>query len=233
METAAQLLEEIPADQKNKIARFLEGQGYKELALEVATDPEHRFELALALNSLDVALEIAREADVEHKWKTVGDAAIAAWDITLAKECYSNAKDLSSLLLLYTALGDVAGLRQVAELAAESGSNNVAFSCLWQIGDIDGCVGLLSKADRYPEAALFSKTYKPSIAAEAAEQWKLSLLTAAQKDKQKLMSGRRRSLKPLVYPGLTRICSQSGSNSYNWRLTEIKMAVVWARTVCS
>ncbi|RVD90047.1 uncharacterized protein DFL_001030 [Arthrobotrys flagrans] len=202
MEAAAQLLEEIPADQKNKIARFLEGQGYKELALEVATDPEHRFELALALNSLDVALEIAKEADVEHKWKTVGDAAINAWDITLAKECYSNAKDLSSLLLLYTALGDVAGLKRVAELAVESGSNNVAFSCLWQIGDIDGCVRLLSKADRYPEAALFSKTYKPSIATEAAEQWKLSLLTAAQKDKQKIDVGKKKIAEAIGIPGV-------------------------------
>ena len=64
MDTAAELLEDIPADQKNKVARFLEGQGYKEMALEVATDPEHRFDLALSLNNLPIALEIAREADV-------------------------------------------------------------------------------------------------------------------------------------------------------------------------
>ena len=69
---AQNLLSEIPQDQMNKIARFLEGQGHKELALEVATDPEHRFELALGLNNLEIALEIAREADVEHKWKIVG-----------------------------------------------------------------------------------------------------------------------------------------------------------------
>src|ERR1700753_1119248 len=30
MDSAAELLESIPDDQKNKIARFLEGQGYKE-----------------------------------------------------------------------------------------------------------------------------------------------------------------------------------------------------------
>lgn len=77
METAQELLPTIPADQLNKIARFLEGQGHKELALEVATDPEHKFELALGLGQLDTALELAREADVEHKWKTVGDAALA------------------------------------------------------------------------------------------------------------------------------------------------------------
>src|SRR5882757_1355472 len=60
MESASELLPSIPADQLNKIARFLEGQGHKELALEVATDPEHKFELALALGRLQIALELAR-----------------------------------------------------------------------------------------------------------------------------------------------------------------------------
>lgn len=201
METAAQLLEDIPADQKNKIARFLEGQGYKELALEVATDTEHRFELALALNNLEVALEIARKADAEHKWKTVGDAAINGWDISLAQECYTNAKDLSSLLLLYTATGDVNGLKHVASLAEEAGANNVAFSCLWQIGDVDGCVALLSKADRYAEASLFSKTFKPSIAADAANKWKESLISTAQKDKQKPDVGKKKIAEAIGVPG--------------------------------
>lgn len=54
------------------MARFLEGQGLKDLALEVATDPDHKFDLALSLNRLDIALELARAADVEHKWKSVG-----------------------------------------------------------------------------------------------------------------------------------------------------------------
>ena len=65
MDAAAELLADIPEDQMNKIARFLEGQGHKELALEVATDAEHRFDLALGLGQLEIALEIAREADVE------------------------------------------------------------------------------------------------------------------------------------------------------------------------
>jgi coatomer subunit beta' len=39
-EAAAEVLQDVPEDQMNKIARFLEGQGYKEQALEVATDPE-------------------------------------------------------------------------------------------------------------------------------------------------------------------------------------------------
>lgn len=175
MDMAAELLKDVPQDQMNKVARFLEGQGYKEMALEVATDPEHRFELALSLNNLDTALEIAREANVEHKWKIVGDAAMAAWNLALAEECFTNAKDFGSLLLLHTASGNRAGLRQLAEQASEAGLQNVAFSSLWSLGDVDGCIDLLVRTNRLAEAVLFAQTYKPSRAPELVVQWKASL----------------------------------------------------------
>ena len=175
LDAAAESLETIPEDQKNKIARFLEGQGYKEMALEVATDPEHRFDLALALNNLDIALNIARETDVEHKWKTVGDAALKAWNIALAEECFVNAKDLGSLLLIYSAASNSTGLRQLSEKANVAGVNNIAFSCLWQLADIDGCIDLLLKTNRTAEAVFFAQTYKPSRCPEVATKWKASL----------------------------------------------------------
>ena len=175
MESAAELLPSIPADQLNKIARFLEGQGHKELALEVATDPEHKFELALALGQLPIALELAKEADVEHKWKTVGDAALAGWDIALAANCFVNAKDLGSLLLLHSSTGDVEGLRALATQASAAGAHNVAFTCLWQLADVGGCIDLLTKTGRTAEAVLFSQTYKPSATANTVKLWKESL----------------------------------------------------------
>ncbi|KAL5359825.1 coatomer WD associated region-domain-containing protein [Aspergillus floccosus] len=175
MEMAAELLKDVPQDQMNKVARFLEGQGYKEMALEVATDAEHRFELALALNNLDIALEIAREANVEHKWKIVGDAALAGWNLSLAQECFANAKDVGSLLLLHTASGNKDGLRKLAEQASEAGLHNVAFSTLWSLGDVDGCIDLLVRTNRLAEAVLFSQTYKPSRTPELAVEWKGSL----------------------------------------------------------
>lgn len=172
MDTAAELLEDIPIDQKNKIARFLEGQGYREMALEVATDPEHRFDLALALNNLPIALSIAREADVEHRWKTVGDAALAGWDLNLAEECFTNARDLGSLLLLHTSTGNTSGLRALTNQADAAGAHNIAFSCLWQLADVDGCIDLLVRTNRAAEAVLFAHSYKPSRTAALVREWK-------------------------------------------------------------
>lgn len=175
METAAELLPSIPEDQLNKIARFLEGQGHKELALEVATDPEHKFDLALSLGQLHIALDIARETDADHKWKTLGDAGLAAWDVPLATECFVKAKDLGSLLLVYSSTSDREGLAKLAEQATEAGAHNVAFSAKWLLGDVEGCIEILKNANRLSEAVLFSQTYKPSLTPELAAAWKESL----------------------------------------------------------
>ncbi|OOQ82762.1 Coatomer subunit beta' [Penicillium brasilianum] len=174
-EAAAEVLQDVPEDQMNKIARFLEGQGYKEQALEVATDPEHRFDLALSLNDLETALEIARVANVEHKWKLIGDAALASWNLALAQECFTQAKDVGSLLLLHTASNNREGLRALAVQASDSGLHNVAFSTLWSLGDVDACIDLLIKTNRIAESVLFAQTYKPSRAPELVVQWKASL----------------------------------------------------------
>ena len=175
LDAAQSLLADIPAPQMNKIARFLEGQGHKELALEVATDPEHRFELALALNNLQIGLEIARQQDTEHKYKTVGDAAMAGWDLETAEEMFVLAKDIGSLLLLYTSSGDKEKLLQLAAQAEDAGSHNIAFGALWSAGDVDGAIGLLQRTGRMSEAVLLSHTYKPSKTQQLATEWKESL----------------------------------------------------------
>lgn len=175
LDSANEMLADIPDDQKNKIARFLEGQGYKEQALEVATDAEHRFDLALALGQLTICLDLARSADVPHKWQTVGDTALASWDMKLAEECYRNSKDLGSLLLLHTSSCDESGLRSLAAQAREAGQHNVSFTCLWQLADLDGCIDLLMETNRTAEAVLFAQTYKPSRAPAIVAAWKAGL----------------------------------------------------------
>jgi coatomer subunit beta' len=175
LDAANEMLPDIPEDQKNKIARFLEGQGYKDQALEIATDSEHRFELALGLGQLQIALQLAREADVEHKWKIVGDAALTSWNLALAVECFKHARDLSSLLLLYTSSADTSGLRELATSAKEAGLHNIAFTALWQLSDVDGCIDLLLDTHRVAEAVLFAQTYKPSRCPEVVAQWKKEL----------------------------------------------------------
>lgn len=65
-------------DQLNGVARFLDGRGMTEEALEIATDPDYRFELAVQLSRLETALDIAEASDSEAKWRQLGELALSS-----------------------------------------------------------------------------------------------------------------------------------------------------------
>ncbi|KAF9355983.1 hypothetical protein BGX26_005876 [Mortierella sp. AD094] len=182
METAATLLPRVPHEQLNKIARFLEAQEHKDLALEVSTDKDHKFDLAIQLGKLDLAVTIAREDESESKWKTLGDRAMEKWRVDLAEECFVNAKDLSGLLLIYTSTGDARGMQMLAGMAKTAGKTNIAFACYLTLGQVEDCIEILIETERIPEAALMARTYLPSAVPRVVKLWKESL-TAAGKTK--------------------------------------------------
>ena len=147
IERANEVLPSIPKEHHNSVARFLESRGMIEEALEVATDPDYRFELAIQLGRLEIAKEIATEVQSESKWKQLGELAMSAGKLDMAEECLKHAMDLSGLLLLYSSLGDAEGLSKLASLAKEQGKNNVAFLCLFMLGRLEECLELL--VERY------------------------------------------------------------------------------------
>ncbi|CAD6961867.1 unnamed protein product, partial [Tilletia caries] len=123
LEAASTMLESVPLDQRNKLARFLETQDHKELALQVTQDPDHKFDLAVSLDDFDTALEIAQtgpQTGSEPRWRTIGDKAIGRWNLSLAQECFEKAKDLNALLLLGISAGDRTLLSRVATQSSTS-----------------------------------------------------------------------------------------------------------------
>ncbi|TIB10874.1 hypothetical protein E3P92_03069 [Wallemia ichthyophaga] len=206
---AENILPRIPADQKNRIARFLEDEGLKELAMSVATDPDQKFDLAVELGKLDEGNALASQsvsADSQNKWRTLGDKALEKWDISLSVECYKKASDLEALLLVYTSSGDKGGMQELAELAIQAGQNNIAFAALLQLGQPGECVDCLLRNQRYAEAGLFASTYCRDKIQECTAAWKSSLL-GEKKDKIAKSIG-----DPENQPELF---SNSNSNSHN------------------
>jgi len=55
----------------------LETNGQRELAFQLTPDLDHKFELAMALNKVHVAKEIAEEQESNEKWRKVGDIALS------------------------------------------------------------------------------------------------------------------------------------------------------------
>ena len=147
----------------------------KQLALEISTDPDHRFDLALSLDALDIALSIAEQTPApenEVKWKAVGDRALSSWKFATAKRAYEHAGDVGALFLLGLAMGDANAVKEVGRLAKGKGLNNIAFAASWQTGDARSAVDLLVDTERASEGALLARTYAPSRVGKAVNAWR-------------------------------------------------------------
>uniref|UniRef100_A0A672H5A5 Coatomer subunit beta' n=1 Tax=Salarias fasciatus TaxID=181472 RepID=A0A672H5A5_SALFA len=179
--TADKVLPTIPKEQRTRVALFLEKQGFRQQALAVSTDPEHRFELALQLGELKTAYQLALEAESEHKWKQLAELATTKCQFSLAQECLHQAQDYGGLLLLATTSGNAAMVGKLAEGAERDGKTNVAFLTYFMQGRVDKCLELLIKTDRLPEAAFLARTYMPSQVPRVVKLWKESLSKVNQK----------------------------------------------------
>jgi coatomer subunit beta' len=168
------------------VAKFLEAQGFKEEALAVSTDTDHKFELACDLGELETGLELMNEImaaepdekdsiDNQAKWKRLSDLALKQSKFELAIKCAESCSDYSGLLLMYTALADADGVRKLAQASADAGKVNIAFLCYHLLGEVEKCVDLLIGCGRLPEAAFFARTYLPSKVDSVMEAWKADL----------------------------------------------------------
>lgn len=175
LEKAEEILPTIPKEHMNSVAKFLESRGMVEDALEIATDLDYKFDLAIQLGRLETAKAIAEESQSESKWKQLGELAMSAGKFEVAGECFDHAKDLSGFLLLHSALGDAKGLAKLAVTAKEQGKINVAFLSLFLLGKVEDCVQLLIDSNRIPEAAFMARTYLPSEVSNVVGLWRNDL----------------------------------------------------------
>lgn len=183
---ADKVLPTIPKEQRTRVAHFLEKQGFKQQALTVSTDPEHRFELALQLGELKIAYQLAVEAESEQKWKQLAELAISKCQFGLAQECLHHAQDYGGLLLLATASGNASMVNKLAEGAERDGKNNVAFMSYFLQGKLDACLELLIRTGRLPEAAFLARTYLPSQVSRVVKLWRENLSKVNQKAAESL-----------------------------------------------
>jgi len=194
-EAANSILQTVPREEHNRIARFLEAQGFKEEALAVATDPEHQFELAIQLGKLQRAHEITVQQPSEARWKQLGDLALLSANLPLAEECLVRAADLPGLLLLYSSTGHAEGIEKLAELSKMKGKLNIAFISSFLRGKTHDCLEMLLAAGRAPEAAFMARTYAPSQVSRMVQLWREQLRTINPKAADSIAD-------PVDYPNL-------------------------------
>jgi len=185
-ETADKVLSTIPKDQCTRIAHFLEKQGFKQQALAVTLDSEHKFDLALQLGDLKIAYTIAKEVESEQKWKLLAEVASKKCEFDLAQECLHKAEDFGSLVLLASASGNAQMMEKLADSSKSKGQNNISFLSYFVLGKLDDCLQLLIDTNRLPEAAFFARTYLPSQITKVVELWREELKKTNEKAAQAL-----------------------------------------------
>lgn len=185
-ETADKVLPTVPKDQCTRVAHFLEKQGFKQQALVVTNDQEHKFDLALQLGELKVAYEIAKESDSEQKWKMLAEMATKKSEFALAQDCLHRAEDFGSLVLLASASGNSSMMSRLADSSKNKGQNNISFLSYFVLGRLDDCLNLLIETDRLPEAAFFARTYLPNQVSRVVGLWRVELAKKNEKAAQAL-----------------------------------------------
>jgi len=195
-DSANELLTSIPQTEYTTVARFLESQGFKEEAMAVTTDPDHKFDLALELNHIDVAHSLLGETQDEEKdstdtmakWKRLSDAALKESNFELCESASLASNDYAGLLLMYTAIGNLDGMEKLAMSAEADGKTNIAFSAYLLTGNVEACANILVATNRLPEAAFFARTYLPSRVDEIVSLWKADLAKISESAAQALAS---------------------------------------------
>jgi len=182
-DAANELLASIPETEYTTVARFLESQGFKEEALAVTVDPDHKFDLALELGHVDVAHTLVNEIEDEEKestesmakWKRLSDAALQDSNFELCEAASIASNDYAGLLLMYSAIGNLDGMETLAKSAEADGKTNIAFTAHFLTGNVEACTNILIETNRLPEAAFFVRTYLPSRTDEIVKLWKEDL----------------------------------------------------------
>lgn len=167
------IISQVPETHVAKIAKYLESMDFKDIAYHVTTDEEHKFDLAVGLNKIRDAYEIAQKDETNYeKLRKVGDISLKIGDLDLAEKCYLKSSDYNSLLLIYSSLGDADGLRKVAQMALKDKKYNIAYQCYFSLAMPRECYEILVEADRIPEAAMFARAYLPSKLTDVMKLWK-------------------------------------------------------------
>lgn len=174
-DTADKILPAIPRDQRNRVAHFLEKQGFTSQAMSISLDLDLKFDLALQLEDVRSAYSIAKQLGSAMRWKQLSELALKKSEFSLLQECLYTAQDFGGLMLLATSAGNRESMVEIEQAASNAGQSNVAFAVNFLLGRCDKCLEILVDTNRLPEAAFFARTYLPSQIPTVVSLWRASL----------------------------------------------------------
>ena len=95
----------LNSSELSKISKILVTLDRTDIAFNIVTDRNLKFDYAVKLARLDDACEIAEELNEDDKWQKIGDLCMQEGDFDRAEYCFKKSSDYTSLFLIYSSLG--------------------------------------------------------------------------------------------------------------------------------
>lgn len=141
------------------LVKFLQTNGYSEVALHFVNDKETRLQLALECGDFDIAIEMAMSLDKEEYWNLLGDEALKRGKISITEMAYQRTKNFEKLSFLYLITGNRENLGKMIRIS-EIRENTLAIyqNSLYYGSPIDR-IKALKNAGIYPLAYITAFHY--------------------------------------------------------------------------
>ena len=141
------------------IIGYLQRKGYPEIALQFVKDPKTRFDLALECGNVEVALEMAKQIDMEAYWGKLGEEAKKQGNQVILEFVYQKLKKFESLSFLYLITGSKPKLDKMLKIATARHDFNSRFQNAVFIGNYEDEIDILLESGQLSLAYLMAQTY--------------------------------------------------------------------------
>jgi coatomer subunit beta' len=131
-----------------------------------------KFDLALELGRLEIAESVSVDVSM---WRRLARSALVAGEFDAAVKATRKCRDFANLLLMFKAKGLIDEMKELVGEAETGRDLNVAFSAALLTGQMEKCVELLIRSEKYAEATLFARSKAPQLVSECVKKWKGSL----------------------------------------------------------
>lgn len=124
---------------------YLYQKQYSLLAINLVTDKQARFELALSCNNLEIAYRNCVEFKDKKCYRALYEEALRQGNHNVVEACLQQLKDYDKLVFLYAILGQRDKLRTIVKKGAQLKTMDTVFQAALYSGDLTDRSSQLAK----------------------------------------------------------------------------------------
>lgn len=127
-ERVKSILSSMGKTKKKILIKYLVEKGYAELGLDLVTDVEEKFSLAIQSSNFELAFELCSKVNTQEYWKMLGEEALKQGIYEGYELSCQKLKNLDQLNFLYSLQSNTEKLTKLARITKKSNNLILAFN---------------------------------------------------------------------------------------------------------